>query len=169
MSENEHVPEDELLHSIEFTEDGKLFTIRTYSFDYYNKEYYIEEYYVEYDNKNQGWYHNSGGGPEDNLLFERGEGLTLIGDPKVNTLGNIIEKFDLLEGEVVWCDKCKCFYPEEKDCYIRDVLFNGIKYEEVYILCDHIFWNGELGWWDGPGSDEATPEEQSQEMIICED
>lgn len=161
---SEHIPEDELLHSIEFTKDEKLFTVITYSSSY-QQDKCCEIYDVEYDYKGQGWWHWSGSGPEDELSLDRGEGLTIIGYPNISTLEDLISRYDLLDGEVVWCEKCKCVYPEN-DTYFGDVIFNGKRYEDVRILCDHIFWNDELGWWDGPGSDEATSEEQSQEMTI---
>ena len=152
--EKKEYAEDQLLHSIEFLGE-KIFTIITYS-----RYQSYGEYHVEYDGEEQGWWHWAGGGPIDDLVFERGEGLAKVGFPEVSTLGDLIEKYDLMQGECEYCNICEEVFSEENAYYIEEVEFNGKIYEDTYALCEHVFWNSEEGFWYGPGSDEYYEEKR---------
>lgn len=144
--------EAELLHSVEFTKKRRIFTVISYS-----RHNSYNEFHVEYDKEGQGWWHWAGGGPVHDLVYQRGEGLA---QASVDTLRDLIEKYDLYCGEVVWCNICKCSYPEDDQYEIDEITFNGTVYRDTYALCPHIFWDNIEGIWYGPGSEEYFCEKE---------
>lgn len=114
---------------------------------------------VDYDKFGQGWIHNSGTGPEDNKMkFIRGEGLGRL--PKtITTLGEFVSFLDLEWGEVVYCNVCEDFIPEETG-------HHSCKTGAYTLECGHLWEDESCGDWTGPGTYGTEKERLAFEIIF---
>lgn len=87
-----------------------------------------DSYDVDFTLQGQGYYHCSGCGTLEGGPYDLGPL-----PEEIETLDDLVEYYDLVEGPVVYCKMCDGCMPEDYPC-------------------QHLIWDDEAGCWGGSGS-----------------